>query len=959
MKRWVRRAGVALALAALASTQASAQSDPDPVAERRERIEVTGSRIVTSDVESASPIAIINAADIKSSGYASLELILNNFPQLVADQGTRISNGATGTSTANLRGLFAERTLVLVNGRRLLAGSPFLLVPDLNQIPVALVSRIEILTGGASAVHGSDAIAGVINIILRSDFQGVEGSVSHDFYNHRQQNDAMAGLVRQAGFAVPGDKSHDGASTAATMVLGGNFPDNRGNASVSFRYLGSDALLQSDRDYSACALTIAGRGTPAERPACGGSSTGYPGRFQDLATRRSWTVADASGGVRPWAPPGDIYNFAPWNYYQRPVERYGANAFVHYDVSASTRLYAELGFHDDQTVAQIAPSGIFGMASAIRWENPLLSEAWRSTLTFRDADGNRATGPGTTAGVVIQRRNVEGGGRQYELRHTSYREVVGAKGNLAGPWDYDAYYQTSKVVGLQRSTRDFSLSRTARSLDVVRDPVTGAPTCAAVLDGSDPACVPYDIWSLGNVTPEALAYLELPAIRQGWTAQTLFSAVTRADLGIYGVRTPWARDSVEVALGFERRTDKLSLEADAAFSSGDLAGSGGSDPPASGGVGVKELFGEVRVPVLDTLAVTGSYRHSRYDTGVKADTFGVGFNAVPFDALRLRGSFQRAVRAANISELYTPQVQGFWGLGQDEEDPCAGPTPPLSLETCRRTGVTEAQYGRIPLSVDALAYPAILGGNPDLVPETANTLTLGIAFTPTRDFSATIDYFDIRIDDFIFGGTPDVTFRRCLESGDPLVCSLIRRDPALGTLWIGPAHVIATNQNIGRVQTRGADFAFDYRIAMGLMVSAIGSYMHSYTRENYRGADAVQCAGVYTSDCFAPRPRWRHRMHATWQAFPDVDVTAAWRYIHSIESTEASYPDLGSVSYLDLAFAWVLDKRFTLRAGINNVLDRDPPLLADAGAGITNGNTFVQTYDALGRHFFVSLSARF
>lgn len=918
---------------------------------------MTGSRIVTTDVESASPIAIINAADIKSSGYATLELILNNFPQLVGDQGMRLSNGATGTSTANLRGLFAERTLVLVNGRRLMAGSPFLLVPDLNQIPVQLISRIEILTGGASAVHGSDAIAGVINIILRNDFQGVEGSVAHDFYNHRQQSDAMAGLLRQAGFAVPGDKPHDGASTSATMVLGGNFPDGRGNASASFRYLRSEPLLQSDRDYSACALTILSRGTPDTRPGCGGSFTGFPGRFQDVGTRRVWTVADASGGVRPWAASGDIYNFAPWNYYQRPVERYGANAFAHYDISPTTRVYAEFGFHHDQTVAQIAPSGIFGGIWPIRWENPLLSQAWRSVLTFRDAEGKPATGPGTIAAVAIQRRNVESGGRQSELRHTSYREVVGAKGNLAGPWDYDVYYQTSKVVGTQRSTRDLSLSRFGRALDVLRDPLTGAPTCASLLDGSDPACVPYDPWSLGNVTPEALGYLELPAIRQGWIAQTLFSAATRADLGGYGMRTPWAREAVEVALGFERRTDKLSLEADAAFSSGDLSGSGGSDPPASGGVGVRELFGEIRVPVVDRLAVTGSFRHSRYDTGVKADTFGVGFNAVPVDALRLRGSFQRAVRAANISELYTPQVQSFWELS--DEDPCAGPAPVLPLEICRRTGVTEVQYGRIPTSVDAVGYPAIYGGNPELEPETANTLTLGLAFTPNRDFSATIDYFDIRVDDFIFGGTPDVTFQRCIESGDPLVCGLIRRDPALGTLWLAPARVLATNQNIGRVRAQGADFAFDYRVGRGLVVAALGSYMHSFTRENYRGADAVQCAGVLSESCFEPRPRWRHRVHATWQAFPDVDLTAAWRYIHSIESTEAIYPDLRSASYMDLAFAWTFDKRFTLRAGVNNVLDRDPPLLVDAGAGITNGNTFVQTYDALGRHVFVSLSARF
>src|SRR5688572_22229105 len=210
--------------------------------EKGERIEVTGSRIAAPEVQSTSPIAVVTAAEIKAEGYPSLEHILNNLPQLVASQGSRVSSGATGTATASLRGLFPERTLVLVNGKRLPAGSPYILAPDLNQIPVHLISRIEILTGGASAVYGSDAIAGVINIILDDQFEGVRGEVAYDFYNHRQKHGLMGALLRESGYELPPDKPRDGATTSVNLTMGGNFANDKGNAVVSFAYVKSDAL---------------------------------------------------------------------------------------------------------------------------------------------------------------------------------------------------------------------------------------------------------------------------------------------------------------------------------------------------------------------------------------------------------------------------------------------------------------------------------------------------------------------------------------------------------------------------------------------------------------------------------------------------------------------------------------------------------------------------------------------
>ena len=265
--------------AALAALAAGLPSHAQQAAEKMERIEVTGSRLPTSsDAETPSPVAIIHAADIRVDGLQSLELVLNNYPQFAADQGTRISNGATGTATANLRALGAQRTLVLVNGRRMPAGSPWALSPDLNQIPPQLIQRVEILTGGASAVYGADALAGVVNFIMNDRFEGVQADVSYAFNNHQQKNEFATNLLEQRGIAVPGDKSMDGEVGSASLTLGGNFAQDKGNAVVSFRYLKSKALEQSERDYSACALGLGRGGTTA---ACGGSFAGNPGYFLD------------------------------------------------------------------------------------------------------------------------------------------------------------------------------------------------------------------------------------------------------------------------------------------------------------------------------------------------------------------------------------------------------------------------------------------------------------------------------------------------------------------------------------------------------------------------------------------------------------------------------------------------------------------------------------------------------
>ena len=932
-----------------------------------QRIEVTGTRLPSLSVEGPSPITVINAQDIRFDGVRKTEDLLNNLPQVFADQGGNISNGATGTATVNLRNFGADRTLVLVNGRRLPAGSPLAYAADLNQIPAPLIQRVEVLTGGASAIYGSDAVAGVVNFIMNDKFEGLQIDLNHSFYQHEQGNPVSSIVAARAvgnpsQFVVPGD-ANDGEINDVSITLGGNFANRRGNATVFFTYKKEEPVSQANRDYSACAL-----GSTAAGFNCAGSSTSFPGRFLGLsANAYDLTVADAAGNTRAFTG-NDIYNYGPLNYFRRPSETYGFNAFAHFDVFSDLRMYTELGFHDNRTVAQIAPSGLFGQIQTMRFENPLLSADWRTQMGL--------LAPGDTSDVFILRRNVEGGGRQDDLRHTSFRVVFGMKGEILKHWNYDVSMHTGKVIYQESYKNDFSIVRAGRSLDVVTDPATGQPACQSRLDGTDPNCVPYDIWRLGGPSAAALAYLQTPGLQKGFTSQQVLGTTFSSDLGNYGIKLPAAKNGVSVAFGVERRIERLEREVDTAFSSGDLFGQGGATPSVSGKVTSGDYFGEMRVPLIegrqfaDLLSVNGSYRTSKYSTRQKADTYGVGLEWAPVKAYRLRGSYQRAVRAANIIELFEPQSIGLY---DNDSDPCAGAVPTATLAQCARTGVTAAQYGNI-LDNPAGQYNELAGGNPDLIPETADTTTFGLVFAPTRNLTGSIDFFNMKVADVVASVPSTITLQQCLDNGS--LCNLITRD-ALGTLWATPAaRIVATNNNLATWKTQGIDLALNYNHRMGsygsLGLNFNGTYLKKFEQEPIKGAGVYDCAGLYGSGtCGTPLPKWRHKVRATWNTPWNIDLALTWRHFDKVlfertsDNPLLSGPvnaidrELKAQNYLDIAAAWNLNKTFTLRAGINNLSDQDPPLSAQVGAGFGNGNTFPQVYDALGRLVFVNMTAKF
>jgi iron complex outermembrane receptor protein len=954
---------------AFAMSASYAQEEAVPM----QRVEVTGSRIPTANLEGTSPVTVIGAKEIKMDGVRSVESMLNNLPQVFADQGGTVSNGSSGTATVNLRNLGADRTLVLVNGRRLPAGSPSNTAADLNQIPAPLIRRVEVLTGGASAIYGSDAVAGVVNFIMNDSFQGVELELNHSFYNHQQNGGAAAAAANRRSFPVPGNKSADGKISDASLLIGGNFDGGKGNASVFFSYKQEKPLLQSERDYSACAL---GGFTSGDTFNCGGSSTSFPGRF--IAPNGSnLTVADANGGVRPYVAATDQYNFGPLNYYQRPSDRYTFSAFTHYNLAENARLYAEASFHDDHTVAQIAPSGLFGFdasgANAIRYENPFLSSAWRSALGLN--------APGDSADAVIFRRNVEGGGRQDDMRHTSYRGVIGVKGDV-GKWNYDAFAQLGRVLYSEAYYNDFSNQRIGRALDVVNN-ASGTPVCRSVVNGSDPNCVPYNIWALGKITPDVLKYLQTPGFKKGSTSQSVMGANLSSDLGAYGIKLPTANNGIGVAFGLEHRTEKLDLTTDTAYETGDLAGQGGPTHGVSGQFSVWDYYGEVRVPLIEKkpffelLSANASYRKSDYSTGQKTDSYGVGLEWAPIQMVKLRGSYQRAARAANVVELYTPQGLGLFGMSKD---PCGGNLAELQLrgvtrEMCARTGVSATQFGTIAHS-PAQQYNAIFGGNNNLAPEESDSYTLGLVLTPMRNLSLTFDAFDMQVDGVIGGLPAGTTLTQCLSTGDPKFCSLVTRD-RLGTLWaLNGANVVATNQNLGMRKTTGVDVGANYSHKLagfgGFDFSFAGTYLRSFEQEDFPGSGVYDCAGLHGTTCGTPLPKWRHKVRGTWSTpWKGVELALTWRHLDAVKldatssnpllagDSEPADRNMAAQNYLDLAANWQINKTFALRGGVNNLLDKDPPLSGVVAEVFGNGNTYPQVYDAFGRKVFINLSARF
>lgn len=968
-------APLALGLA-LASAPAFAQDTDEPSVEpaTSNAIVVTGSRIKQPNLESASPVTVVNAEAFKETGTTRVEDLVNSLPQAFAGQGGNISNGSSGTATLNLRNLGSERTLVLVNGRRLVPGDPSSSAADINVIPASLIQRVDVLSGGASSVYGSDAVAGVVNFVMDTDFEGIRLDSQYSLYNHdNRAGSEITDALDARGFGYPTGMSTNGGAVDATLAVGAGFDDGRGHVTAYAGYRKINAVLQASRDYSACALA----GTTADGFSCGGSSTSPTGRF--LLTDDFSSYQPNPDGSQSFVPGFAIFNYNPLNYYQRPDERYTAGFFANYEVNDAIKPYAEFMFMDDRTVAQIAPSGDFGNTSTLNCDNPLLSAQQLSiicrpsNIVATRIDPTTGT-PYDVAGVYILRRNIEGGPRQDDLQHTSYRAVLGMNGDLDPVWSYDMYYQYGRTNFAETYLNDLSATRVARAIDVVDDG-SGNAVCRSTLDGSDPNCVPWNIFQLGQVDPAAINYLSTPGFQRGLTSEQVFNAALSGNLGDYGIRMPWSDEGVGVVGGFEYRKESLELNTDQAFQTGDLTGQGAATLPIKGSFDVKEFFSELRLPIvensfIDEFSITGGYRYSKYnnaDNSFSTDTYKIEGVLAPVPDLKLRASYNRAVRAPNVQDLFAPNRVALDG----QTDGCAGATPDYTLAQCQNMGVTAAQYGSIPEN-PAQQYNGYIGGNANLNPEVADTYSFGAVIEPTflPGFSASVDYFNIKLDQAIAGIGADTILDTCANTGDAFICGLVNRD-ASGSLWLSPnGYVVNTTQNIGGIQTKGVDVLTAYNTAIGdagrLNFSFVGTYLD--TLEIDSGVGPInECAGQFGSQCGTPSPEWRHTASLGFDFTNGIGLTGRWRYFSAVDfndqNGDGTFGDLNdhlpSQSYFDLALNASVGDHYTFRVGANNIFDKAPPVSGNVGSGFGNGNTYPQVYDALGRYIFAGVTLDF
>jgi outer membrane receptor protein involved in Fe transport len=1025
----------AVACIAVMEMPAMAQQAPATTAEQPalQEVIVTGSRIpVPASISATSPTAVVSKEEIQLQGHTDITDVLNALPQNIIGTNADFGNTSSpltstgGFSTVDLRGLGPQRTLVLVNGRRLGAGDPSTsnqnVAPDIDQIPAPLVERIDVVTGGASATYGSDAIAGVVNFILKKDFEGIQIDGQYGLSQHDQHNGYVQDLLSHddpiSGFAAvtpPAGDIRDGYKHDLSMLMGTNFAGGNGNMTGYFVYHDQQPVTASARDFSDCELYSRPQFTgvgPFKGVDCFGSSNSNYFSPQTPGTPGFGNPYTVVGNqFLPWPQPGSsppgVFDFNQYEYLQREDKRYQAGFLGHDDINDHVKPYVEFGWMDDRTQAVVAPSGLFRSGypftpdnnELINCSNPLLSAQQRSLICTPAQIAGDTANPGSkgnSADVEIGRRNIEGGGRTSIYEHQNFRLVVGTKGDVIDPWTYDLYASYYYVNTFQANNDYLSYANAGNALQVTTNAL-GQPVCI-----SGGTCVPWNIFKTGGVTPAALNYLQTPGTAQGNNTEQIEHIDLTGDLGKYGIKSPLAIDGLAVNAGGEHRTDSVTFNPDGAELAGDLAGFSGALVPINAHYDINEAFVELRAPIAHDvpgvydLVVDTGYRYSDYNTTGATNTYKFEVQYAPIQDARLRFSFDRAVRAPNLLELF---LAGSYG--QEDvftTDPCAG-VPTASKADCLHTGVTAAQYGNgvtannIPQCVSGQCGE-VIEGNSQLKPETAITWSLGLTFTPVAlpGFNASVDYYHIRIENEI-GNYPFATiFNGCLLDDNPIYCSQIVRNTQTGALTgatvAGGGYILQKDFNLGLSIVSGFDVIMNYRYTLptgwGSLNTALnGAYLLHNTTTPYPGSGSYDCAGLFGSSCEngSVNPHWRHNLRFTWETPWKLLLSAQWRFIgptsfdnnstnpllagaEEAGVTPTTYDQFNAripgYSYLDLTAVWHVLANLELRGGVTNLLDKDPPLIP---SGEITGNSgpanSYPTYDYLGRQLFVAFTAKF
>jgi outer membrane receptor protein involved in Fe transport len=999
----------ALLIAANLGCHANAQEADPPRAEDTKVI-VTGSRLVSRGFLAPTPVTTVDAQELKLAGTQNLEVMLSDTPQFTANQlssptaNTVQPGQPSGTSTLNLRNLGPTRNLVLVNGRRFAITGPDF-TTDVNTIPAALVKRVETVTGGSSAVYGSDAISGVVNFILRDNFQGVEINAQRSVDQPtRTPNDSL------------------------DLTVGGNFAEGRGNVVVSVNYMDREGFTRGERGgwalpslgdgcVTAASWSSTRPGTPLAVPAgqtClsaggrpglifSGSSNVPTGRIGNLPVVGSATsnpalnaaliaaglqnmstlgaIFDPTGKtVRPYAAPGDAYDLGPLSYMVTPQKRWMSNAFAHYDFSDRATGYMEAHFSSNSASVQIGPTSASGNF-LFNTNNPYLSPQMqdvlrqldlRETGTTRVTNGTSSltTTPGDGLAVMnYNRRFSDLGGRVADTDHQVYRIALGLRGSLpdvSERWlrdlKYDVYYTKARTTETQDQAGSISLSRFQNAI------------LAQI--GAAPVLNPF-----GQNLTQASANAISVASKSKITAEQNVLAGNVA-----GSLMDVPAGAIDFSTGFERRYAYSAYSPDVFLASGDVSGWNAARA-TKGSTTVKEVYGEVRVPLLadkpfaKSLSVSGAFRRSDYDVASvgKVWTSSIGSEWAPTRALTFRVQKQKSIRAPNVGELFGGQGTN----GPTAIDPC-GSRAPLAQQTQAVRVLCEATGVPANLVFDPAVQPSpfitqVVGGNPDLTAEKSHTVTAGAVFMPpsVKGLQLSVDWYRITVDDAIStlgGGGIQSVLDLCyntIRNASSVYCRAINRDPITGQI-AAPTYVMTTNANIGGIATRGVDLAAHYnftRDGIQWTLDSNWTYVNELTFTPIQDLPGLKnrCVGTWGGTCGQPVPRWKGTTRVSMKSGPLL-LSARARYTGPV--TVDSYalaanppalesltnPKIKSYTWLDLTAGWEFNRMVNLTGGVRNLLDKDPPILGSSQ--LPANNTIPATYDTLGRQLFLTLNVK-
>lgn len=982
---------ITVLVAALAAAPAFAADKAPAPTGNDDVIIVTGSLITNPNVQRSTEVNVTTAQEIRLQQSNNAEELLRSIPGIVANLGSGVNNGANGSSQVDLRGLGSKRNLVLLDGNRVPPYNTDGTV-NLDIIPLALVDRVEVLSGGAATTYGADAVSGVVNYILKKKFTGLELSA----------NDRITG-------------KGDGNYKTVDLTVGTNFAGGRGNITLSGGYQTSNAVYQGGRGYSANSVdSYAGTG--------GGSSTTVPTVFSVKGVGSEQLNAAGTGLTTTVTP----FNFNPYNLLQDPFLRYNAYASASYEFSDKLEFYTR-GLYSQTTVSSIiAPSGIFGSSVTIPYSNPYLPAGVAQTFcnangltptqcSFAIADKTGAE----TFSTVVKRRLVEASGRESDWKSDFFDYRAGFRGHLSSDlsWDINGSYGENR--GTQTNS-NYVLTSAARQALLATNTTSCLNTATNPFNGQ--ACVPLNIFGpAGSISAAQYNFLLAPGTIEYNTSLAQARGVVNWSSHIH---SPFATHGINVAAGVEYRRVTAAINPDALDqTAGQLGGGGAAIPPFGGAIKSTEFYGEVNVPLIEdkpffeSVNLTGGIRRSHYNnsgyqvangvvntTGDQSSysttTWKGEFSWVVEKGIKFRANYAHAVRAPNFGELFQPQVTGLDSL---KVDPCAGAAPTTNANLraiCLAQGAPAGTIGNIQ-NPSAAQPDAVSGGNPQLQPEVADSFGLGIVITPAqlRGLTLTADYGNVIVNGAVSSPTPNDVINGCFgnitsASATSAACTTTRRNPVTGGLDGAaipgfPYGLYEPLSNLGRIRTNWLDFTVNYTgkiHGVKLSTGLTGTYtFHNFFQATPSSLDR-DCVGFYSANCGSPQPQiqWNER---TTLSFKSVDLSVNWRHLGALNQEPADIANNGAAfvgvltdpadgplvgstvnfghikayDYIDMTVVFHVEKRFELTFKVANLFDLQPPLVGSSvgSTAYDSGNTYPSTYDPTGRKFTAGVRVRF